>query len=81
MVGLKEDDINVANQSSTRDFDDVEHGRTERENEMHSVTGLEIHGQVDLDGVRQSSLEDSGKRGWTTILHIWRIPFQRIQSW
>nr|POE60793.1 hypothetical protein CFP56_44004 [Quercus suber] len=50
VVGLEEDDINVANQSSTRDSDDKEHGQTERENEMHSVTGLEIHGQVDLDG-------------------------------
>lgn len=62
MASLEEVGTNVVDQSSTKDSDDEERGQTERENEIHSVTGLKIHGQVDHEGVGRGSLEVSGKR-------------------
>lgn len=51
MASLEEVGTNVVDQSSTKDSDDEERGQTKRENEIHSVTGLKIHGQVDHKGV------------------------------
>lgn len=38
----------MVDQSPNRDSDDEEYRLAERENGMHLVTGLEIHGQVHL---------------------------------
>ena len=44
MASLEEEGLDVVDQSSTKDSDDEEHRLTERENERHSVSGLDIHG-------------------------------------
>lgn len=62
MASLEEIGTNVVDQSSTRDSNDEKRGQTERENGIHSVTGLKIHGQVDHEGVGRGSLEVSGKK-------------------